>query len=188
MAVKSSWRVGAVVLATGLSTLGASAQGNWDQQRNLYTRLDAGMTVPVRIDDPIDAGRTDYRVYAGSVDQDVRGDNNRLAIPRGSAAELIVRAQRDGDLVLDFESVTVNGQRYAVEADPKQLEGNDRSLVGAIIGSIPGVDVRGRAVRVPRGTVMRFRLDRPLNLGVPDRGVMRDGYHYHDYYGRGGRR
>lgn len=25
----------------------------------------------------------------------------------------------------------------------------------------------------------------PLDMGVPDRGVMRDGHHYHDYYGRG---
>ena len=96
-------------------------------------------------------------------------------------------SQRDSDLVLDLESVTVNGQRYALQADPQQLEGRDRSLVGSIIGSIPGVDVRGRAVRFPRGSVMGFRLDRPLNMGVADRGVTRDGNHYHDYYGRGGR-
>jgi hypothetical protein len=187
MSSTSSWRGGAVVLALGLSTVVASAQGNWDARRNLYTRLEPGMTISVRLNDPIDAGRTDYRVYTGTVDQDVRGDNNRVAIPRGSSAELIVRTQPDGDLVLDLESVVVNGQRYAVQADPQQLEGRDRSLVGSIIGSIPGVDVRGRAVRVPRGAVMGFRLGRPLNMGVADRGVMRDGAHYHDYYGRGGR-
>jgi hypothetical protein len=31
---------------------------------------------------------------------------------------------------------------------------------------------------------MGFRLERALNLGVADRGVMRDGNHYHDWYRR----
>ena len=187
MSSNTSLRGGFVVLAVGLSTLVASAQGNWDQRRNLYTRLEPGMTISIRVNDPIDTGRTDYRVYTATVDQDVRGDNNRLAIPRGAAAELIVRSERDGDLILDLESVTVNGQRYAVQTDPKQLDGRDHSLVGSVLGSIPGVEVRGRSVRIPRGSVMGFRLDRPLNMGVADRGIMRDGYHYHDYYGRDGR-
>jgi hypothetical protein len=28
---------------------------------------------------------------------------------------------------------------------------------------------------------MTFRLQRPLDMGVADRGIMRDGRHYHDY-------
>ena len=95
-----------------------------------------------------------------------------------------MRTDRGGDLVLDLESVSVNGERYAVQADPKQIEAAD-SLVGAIVGAIKGGEARGRAVRIPRDTLMDFRLDRPLNIGVADRGVTRDGYHYHDYYRRG---
>ena len=114
----------------------------------------------------------------------MRGDNNRLAIPRGSSAELIVRAQLDGDVVLDLESVSVNGQRYALDADTKQLDTRDHSLVGSLLGAIPGVDVRGRSVRIPGGTVLGFHLEQPLTMGVADRGVMRDGYHYHDWYRR----
>lgn len=185
MSSSSSLRGLAVIVGLGLSTLALSAQSNWDQRRNLYTRLEPGMTIPVRTNDSIEAGRADYRVYNGTVDQDVRGDNNRLAIPRGSSAELIVRAQRDGDLVLDLESVSVNGERYAVKTDAQQLDTKDHSLLGAIVGAIPGVDVRGRSVRVPRNTVMTFRLEQPIDMGVVDRGVTRDGFHYHDYYGRG---
>jgi len=57
-------------------------------------------------------------------------------------------------------------------------------MVGSIIDSIPGVDVHGRSVRIPRGTMMGFRLDRSLDMGIADRGVDRDGYHYHDWYRR----
>jgi hypothetical protein len=30
--------------------------------------------------------------------------------------------------------------------------------------------------------VLTFRLPRPLEMGVADRGIDRDGRHYHDYY------
>ena len=185
MSTHSSFRGVIVVLALGVSALVASAQGNyWDRQRNLFTRLQAGMTIPVRTNGPIESGRIDYRVYTATVAQDVRGDDNHLAIPRGSAAELIVRQRRDGDLVLDLESVVVNGQRYALQADPKRIDAQDGSLVGSILDSIPGVDVHGRSVRIPRGTMMGFRLDRSLEMGIADRGVNRDGLHYHDWYRR----
>jgi hypothetical protein len=124
-------------------------------------------------------------VYYGIVDQDVRGGNGRIAIPRGSNAELIVRVARDNDLILDLESVVVNGQRYAIRTDPNRVESQrDNSIVGAIVGAVTGGEVRGRAVRIPRNSVVTFRLDRPLEMGVADRGLTRDGYHYHDYYDR----
>jgi hypothetical protein len=170
------------LLALTISPMAAAAQGNWDQNRNIFTRLEPGMTISVRTSDAIDTSRTDYRVYTGIVDQDVRGDNGRLAIPRGSTAELIVRTGRDGDLVLDLESVSVRGERYALQVDPKHIDSNE-GLVGAIVGAIKGGEARGRFVRIPRDTVLDFRLERPLNVGVPDRGVNRDGNHYHDYYG-----
>jgi hypothetical protein len=118
------------------------------------------------------------------VERDVRGRDRRLAIPRGSTAELIVRAQRDGDLVVDLESVTVNSQRYAVDTANVAIDTNP-GLIGSIVGSVRGGTYRGRTVRIPRGTVIGFRLDRALNMDIADRGVMRDGNHYHDWYGRG---
>ena len=148
------------------------------------TRILPGTNVTIRTDQTIDVDRRDNRVYTGIVEQDVRGDNGRLAIPRGSTVELIVRVARDNDLVLDLESVNVNGQRYAIRTDTNRIESErDNSLVGAIVGAINGGQAQGRAVRVPGGTLLTFRIQRPLDMGVADRGVMRDGRHYHDYYG-----
>jgi len=158
---------------------------DWDRDRNLFTRLEPGTVIAVRTEDPIDVERTDNRVFSGTVDQDVRGENGRLAIPRGSHVELIVRVARDNDLMLDLESVTVNGQRYGIKTDPNRIESQrDDSVIGNILGAINGGEVRGRAVRLPRGSMVTFRLDQPLVMGVEDRGVDRGGYHYHDYYNR----
>jgi hypothetical protein len=153
----------------------------WDGQR--FTRLEPGMTVSVRSTEGIDATQTDYRVFRGVVAEDVRGTNNRMAILRGSPVELIARRTRDGQIVLDLESVVVNGKRYAVKAEPNRVATDDAyPLIGSIVGAISGGRVRGPDVHIPRDTVMNFRLERPLEINVPDRGVDRNGYHYHDYY------
>jgi hypothetical protein len=155
---------------------------DWDRDRNIFTRLSPGTIVPVRTQQTIDVEETNYRVYPGVVDQDVRGENGRLAIPAGSPVELVVRTAPDNDLILDLDSVTVNGQRYAVQTDPKRVEHrSDNSLVGAIVGAVSGAEVRGRAVRIPRDTLITFRLEHPLHWGVADRGYDRDGVHYHDW-------
>src|SRR5437016_3070233 len=99
----------------------ASAQ--YGRGRELSTRLDPGMTISIRTNEPINSRQTDYRVYTGVVDQDVQGDNGRLAIPRGSTVELMVRRMNDNDLMLDLESVVVNGQRYAIKTEPNRIVG-----------------------------------------------------------------
>jgi len=155
----------------------------WDQARSQYTRLQQGTMIPVRVNEAIDVERKDNRVYRGIVDQDVQGENGRMAIPRGSTAELIVRVARDNDLILDLESVTVNGQRYAMRSEPNRVESQrDNSLVGTIVGAVNGGQATGRAVRIPRDSVVSFRLSQPIDMGVADRGVDREGHHYHDWY------
>jgi hypothetical protein len=184
-----------LALFTGLSVLvGAWAQDrdrtrssdrDWDREHSRFTRLSRGTIIAVRPNESIDVERKDNRVYYGVVDQDVRGNNGQLAIPRGSRVELIVRVERDNDLILDLESVTVNGQRYAIETEANRVESSrDNSLVGAIVGAVNGGQVRGRAVRIPRNTLLTFRIDRPLTMGVADRGIDREGQHYHDWYDR----
>jgi hypothetical protein len=154
---------------------------NWDAQNKRYTQLAPGTVIGVRPNESIDVERKDNRVYTGIVDRDVRGSNGQMAIPRGSTVELIVRVAADNDLILDLESVTVNGQRYAIKTDANHVESaRDNSLVGAIVGAINGGQARGRAVRIPRDTLLTFRIERPLDMGVSDRGVTRDGRHYHD--------
>jgi hypothetical protein len=160
---------------------------HWDQNRGMYTQLEPGTLVAVRMNQTIDVERRDNRVYYGTVDRDVFGQNGRIAIPRGSNAELMVRVAPDNDLILDLESVVVNGQRFAVRSAPNRVESqHDNSIVGAIVGAVTGATVSGRAVRIPRDAVVSFRLDRALDMGVPDRGVDRDGNHYHDWYGHDG--
>ena len=172
-------RTGVVVALALCSSIAVFAQDRGRAER--FTKLDPGTVIAVRTREPIDSARTDYRVYRGSVDQDVRSDNGRLAIPRGSDVELIVRSARDNDLILDLESVVIGDQRYAVQVDRTRIDSGTGDLIGDIVGSITG-DVRGRAVRLRPGTVLSFRLQRPLYVGVADLGVDRDGHHYHDWY------
>lgn len=64
------------------------------REHQRYTRLLPGTTITVRPNESIDAERKDNRIYTGVVDQDVRGDNGQVAVPRGSTVELIVRVER----------------------------------------------------------------------------------------------
>ena len=174
----------AAVIVAGLGVIPAHAQDRGpDRGRDRLTRIEPGTVVPVRTNETIDVNRSDNRVFTGIVDQDVRGNDGRLAIPRGSMVELIVRVAPDNDLVMDLESVTVNGNRYAIRTEPNRQESRpDNSLVGAIVGAIQGGEVRGRAVHIPRDSILTFRISRPLDVDVADRGVDRGGYHYHDWY------
>ena len=171
----------AQVLITGLvaSSMLASVHAS-RYMADRISRIEQGTTITVRTNQTIDVDRPDRRVYTGVVDRDVYGENRRIAIPRGSSVELMVRRARDNDLILDLESVVANGERYAVRADANRIEADgDRGIIGAIEGAIVGA--RGPKIRLPRDSVLAFRLDRPLDVGVPDRGIERDGYHWHEW-------
>ena len=122
------WRIVGVALIGALcapvATQAIQAQNYYDLQdryepydrpQNPYerlARLDPDTFATVRTRQPIDTDRGDGRVFGGVVDRDVWDDYRRLAIPaipRGSPVELIVRSARDGDLILDLDSVVVGG-------------------------------------------------------------------------------
>jgi hypothetical protein len=151
-----------------------------------YTTILTGTVIPVRTNEPIDIAQNDYQVYLGIVSQDVRGDDGRLAIPRGSTVELIARPARNNDLILDLDSVTINGDRYAIDTQGKRFERGadnyDNSLIGTILGAIQGGTYQGSTIHIPRNSVMTFRVTRAMNVDIADRGVDRNGRHYHDYY------
>jgi hypothetical protein len=177
---------GLVAVLTLSNSFAQDRERDRDQynDRDKVNRIDPGTTIPVRINDSIDVDKGDNRVYTGTVDADVRGENGRIVVPRGANVELMVRYSADNDLNLDLESIAVNGQRYAVRTDEKHIEAQrDNSLVGSIVGAINGGEGRGRAVRIPRDSVVTFRLARPLDVGIIDRGETRDGLHYHEWYG-----
>ena len=98
----------------------------------------AGTTVQVRTTEAIDAQAIDGRIYRGVVETDVRDAQGQLAIPRGATAELVVRRDQDNDLVLDLDSVTVNGRRYGVDATRNRIGG--------------GIDVRNSGIGANKET------------------------------------
>ena len=51
---------------------------------------------------------------------------------------------------------------------------------GAAAGATEQMITRGRSVHVPAESLLTFRLERPLTVGVPDYGVDREGVHYHE--------
>ena len=127
--------------------------------------IGAGANIAVRTNQTIDARQSDGRVFTGVVYQDVTDSNGNVAIPRGSDVELIVRNVSSNDMVLDLESVTANGQRYALVADADvgsgQRNGLGRNartgeyvgggaLLGTIIGAIAGGG-RGAAIGAGAG-------------------------------------
>ena len=206
-------------LGNRCNTLSAQDGGRYDRQP--LTRIEPGTTIAIRTSDYIDSNRADGRVFRGTVAEEVRGENGRVGIPRDAPVELMVGAQPDHDLVIDIESVMVDGRRYAVRAEPSRIDaGHDRdgvggnqrtgeyvgggAALGAIIGAIAGggkgaavgaaagaaagagsqMVTRGREVRIPRESLLTFRIERPMEMGVADRGVTRDGFHYHDYDNR----
>ena len=135
-------------------------------QRASRDIIGVGTNISVRTNERIDARNSDGRVFSGVVDQDVRDQSGNVAIPRGSDAELIVRNAGNNDLVLDLESVTVNGQRYALTAGVDRISDGRRdgigkntrtgefvgggAVVGAIIGAIAGGG-RGAAIGAAAG-------------------------------------
>jgi hypothetical protein len=104
----------ALLIAPGL----ANAQ-SWDY----INPIPAGTTLQVRTTETIDTQSMDGRIFSGIVEQDVRDAQGRFAIPRGATAELVVRRDDDNDLVLDLDSVTVNGRRYGVDATRNRVGG-----------------------------------------------------------------
>jgi hypothetical protein len=134
---------------------GASAQSAQSLQSALSAEvIDVGTTITVRTNERINASNSDGRVYSGQVEQDVIDRGGDVAIPRGSNVELLIRNTSSNQVVLDLESVSVNGQLYGIQSQDsiissQQADGlgaNKRTgafvgggaLIGAIIGAIAG--------------------------------------------------
>ena len=119
-----------------------------------------GTKVSVRTDDAINsATATEGQTYAAEVTDDVLDANGDVVIPHGSNVQIVIRSASKGgrfrgasDLVLDLQSVSVEGQQYIVSTTDLQQSGkqglgaNKRTAeytggaaaVGAIIGAIAG--------------------------------------------------
>jgi hypothetical protein len=92
--------------------------------------IDALTTMTVRVVFDIRTDESDGRVFASSVAQDVRNRKRDLIIPRSSQVELVVRRLPDNEMELDFDSVTVNGERYALDTAAYAME-SESNCAGA---------------------------------------------------------
>lgn len=133
---------------------GCQAEFELSDVRASGPAIPAGTTIKVRTNERIDAKRSDGRIFSGVVAEDVLNANGVVAIPRGSETELLVRSAGSRVLVLDLESVTVNGRQYDVSADVDRIGSKRRdgigtnkrtakfvgggALLGTIIGAVTG--------------------------------------------------
>ena len=119
-----------------------------------------GTKISVRNEDTIDSARaSEGQTYPAEVARDVLDADGQVVIPRGSNATIVIRsASRGGhirgasDLVMDLESVSVDGRLYQlsttdlVERGKSGVGKNRRTakyvgggaVVGTIIGAIAG--------------------------------------------------
>ena len=118
--------------------------------------MPAGTEISVRTNETIDSATAqEGQTFEAQVTRDVRDANGDLVIPRGSEARIVIRSASKGgrfrgqsDLVLDMQSVTINGRQYAIEtADVTQtgkagLGANKRTATytggGAALGAVIG--------------------------------------------------
>ena len=120
----------------------------------------AGTRVSIRTEDTIDSSTAaEGQTYPAEVTDNVLDANGDVVIPRGSAAKIVIRSASKGgrirgasDLVLDLQSISVEGQEYRVSTTGLQRSGkqglgaNKRTAeytggaaaLGAIIGAIAG--------------------------------------------------
>ncbi|HKV79629.1 MAG TPA: hypothetical protein VJP02_15885, partial [Candidatus Sulfotelmatobacter sp.] len=120
----------------------------------------AGTKVSIRTEDTIDSSTaTEGQTYPAEVTDNVLDANGDVVIPRGSGAKIVIRSASKGgrirgasDLVLDLDSISVEGQQYRVSTTDLRRSGkqglgaNKRTAeytggaaaLGAIIGAIAG--------------------------------------------------
>jgi hypothetical protein len=122
--------------------------------------LAVGSEVSVRTNELIDSGvAAEGQTFDAQVTRNITDADGDVVIPRGSRANIVIKSASKGgkfrgqsDLVLDLQSVVINGRTYRVETAEIEQKGksgigaNQRTAkytgggaaIGAIIGAIAG--------------------------------------------------
>jgi hypothetical protein len=122
--------------------------------------LPAGSEVSVRMDEPIDSGTAaEGQTFEARITRDAKDANGDVVIPRGARAGVVIKSASKGgrfvgasDLVLDLQSVSIDGRLYTIDTAEISQQGksgvgaNKRTAtyagggaaLGAIIGAIAG--------------------------------------------------
>lgn len=126
---------------SGNNTFGNSNNNNFGNNNPNYASsngpgLPAGTQLSVRTNETINSKTAnDGRTYSAVIAQNVTDSNGNVAIPQGSDAQLVIKSVNGGsitsssNLILDLQSVTLNGQRYMVST--QDLRQNSRQGIGA---------------------------------------------------------
>lgn len=158
--------------------------------------LPAGSEISVRTNEAIDSGTAaEGQTFDAQVTRDARDADGTVVIPRGSSARVVIKSASKGgrfrgasDLVLDLQSVVINGRVYAVDtADIGQkgksgVGANKRTAeytgggaaLGAIIGAIAGGG-KGAAIGTGAGAgagVLTQVLTKGGSIKVPAESVL----------------
>lgn len=132
--------------------------------------LPSGSEISVRTNEPIDSGTAaEGQTFDAQVTRDAKDANGDVVIPRGSEARVVIKSASKGgrfrgasDLVLDLQSVAINGRPYLIDTVDVSQKGksgvgaNKRTAaytgggaaLGAIIGAIAG---GGKAAAIGAG-------------------------------------
>ena len=122
--------------------------------------LPAGSEISIRMNESIDsATAAEGQRFDAQVTRDAKDDNGDIVIPRGSRANVVILSASKGgrfrgasDLILDLQSVIIDGKQYSIDSAEISKKGksgvgaNKRTAtytgggaaVGAIIGAITG--------------------------------------------------
>jgi hypothetical protein len=123
-------------------------------------KLPVGSEVSVRTNEAIDsATANEGQTFDAQVTRDAKDSDGDIVIPRGSPARIVIRSASKGgkfhgaaDLVLDLDSVVINGKPHVVSTVDMAEKGRDGvgtnkrtaefagggAALGAIIGAIAG--------------------------------------------------
>jgi hypothetical protein len=166
--------IGIAALAAGLSipvvlaqTQDRDARDAQDIKDGKITTVQAGTILLVRTQEDIGVNTKTERIYRAMVDQDVRDANDHIAIMRGSPVELKVRVGPGNELTLDLESIDVNSARFGAWSETDQAEAHSpEPLLATIVDPAPGLHVKGSAINVPCDSVLQFRIEHTLIVGI----------------------
>jgi Protein of unknown function (DUF3011) len=116
------------------------------------SRIAPGTVMTVRTNGLIDSPRFGS-LYEAVVAEDVFDRDGRVAIPRGSLVQVIVRETPNGEMALGVDSVVVDGQPYSFAADLARIGHGPSYAQGEEIL------VRGPRLYVPPDTLLTFQID-----------------------------
>ncbi len=128
--------------------------------RSVTRVLPVGTEIPVRNEETIDSARAvEGQLYAAEMAADVMDAEGAVVIPKGANVQIVIKSATRGgrfrgasDLVLDLQSVSIDGQQYRLDTSNLEDRGhaglgkNKRTgefigggaAVGAIIGALAG--------------------------------------------------